>query len=49
MVLIDARVHSEHLLVIRSDIEAESIEKSRVVEMGQRIPLGSHFQTPRYF
>jgi hypothetical protein len=46
--LADARVQSEHVQVIRSDIEAESVENCKDVEMSKfqkkkakAIPLGS--------
>jgi hypothetical protein len=56
MVLLDARVHSEHAKVIRCDIRPESVEKYRDAENGtisekiQRvIPRANVFKTPLYF
>jgi hypothetical protein len=52
MVLIDARVHSEHAQVIRSNIGPESVEKYRNVQnvpISGKKPLGPFFQTLLYY
>jgi hypothetical protein len=55
MLLVDKRVHSEHVQVIRSDIEPESVEKCSEVENGMvsekiiRVRSGTIFHTPTYF
>jgi hypothetical protein len=59
MVLIDVRIHPEHVQVIRSNIGPESVEKCRDVQnepissnfrkKAKAIPRGSFFKTPLYF
>jgi hypothetical protein len=59
MVLIDVRVHLEHVKVIRSNIEPESVEKCRDVQNEQiwvnfrkkakGISLGQFFKRPLFF
>jgi hypothetical protein len=55
MVLIDVEVYFEYIQVIRCNIEAESVEKSRDVENGpiseknKGYTLKPICKTPRYF
>jgi hypothetical protein len=55
MVLVDAGVHFTHVQVIKCDIKTESVEKSKILKMGQfffflfflKWKMGQFQQNPR--